>query len=330
MSWPTLTGTDHTCLRVHPGSPAVQRLGLGAAALRYQRLGYEVLALAPATKRPHKLFSDPDHPGTAGVHWATTDPAMVEHVWTQDRAAGIGIATKRLLVIDLDIKNGHDGEKVWRDFLASNNLQVPVSVWQATPSGGLHIWLRLPPGVTVPTRTSILPGVDIKGDGGYVAAAPTHIWVDSSEGARVLLPYRMNGCPCALPEAPPWLIEWIITTPGSGHGSGSGEGTGEPVDVGELAQNGLPDGARNDTLLRVACSLFRRFGTGPDGSSSVRSALQPVLDRTERAGFGEREISITIESARRFIAGQEQRELAAYQDVCASLRRHGYAGEVRP
>lgn len=66
-------------------------------------------------------------------------------------------------------------------------------------------------------------------------------------------------------------------------------------------------------MHRLACSLFRRYGTDPDGSAAVRGALQQVLDNTDMRGFSEHEITSTIGSARRFIAGQEQQEREAWE-----------------
>src|SRR5947209_12336724 len=209
------------CLDVHPGSPAVARLGLGAAALRWQRLGYAVLALGVGSKRPHQLFAS-EH-GPAGVHWATTDPAMVDYVWARDKLAGIGVATgqaSRLLVIDLDVKDGLNGRIELGRFMLEHQLAVPMGLQVSTPSGGWHIWMRLPEGVSVPGRIGILPGVDVKSDGGYVVAAPSRVWLDSLDGGRVLVPYRARGCPCELPMAPDWLLRWVEQTPGTGQGSG--------------------------------------------------------------------------------------------------------------
>jgi hypothetical protein len=302
------------CLDFRGGEPELEALGLGAAALRWQRLGYSVLALGPGSKRPHHLF-------TRGVDWATRDPAMVEWMWGQDKLAGIGVATgsvSRLLVIDLDNHGGTPGwESFFLQFLPSQpgpdgwGLSLDASVVVATPSGGFHIWLRLPPGVTVPGRTGILPGVDVKSDGGYVVAAPSRVWQDSLDGGRVLVPYRLGGgCPCVLPEAPEWLLSWIEQTPGTGAGSG---GDGDPLpDLGELAHTGLPAGQRNVMVHRLACSLYRRCGVGPGGTAAVRAALEPVLAATDMRGFGAGELGRALESARRFVQQQQAKEARAW------------------
>jgi hypothetical protein len=307
------------CLDVRAG-PEFERLGLGAVALRYQRMGLRVLALAPRAKRPHKLF-------THGVHWATTNPAMVEAVYPENKSAGIGVATglhrpesRAVVVADLDCKSGHDGATAFASFLNENRLQIPYNApVVSTPSGGWHIWMALPPGLALPGRTGILPGVDIKAGDGYVVVPPTHIEVESMDDGRALLPYRwVSGCPCTVPPAPGWLIDWVQNTPGTGHGSG-GEGSGEPVpDLGELAQTGLPVGERNRTAHRLACSLFRKYGTGPAGEAAVRTALQPVLAATDKRGLSEREISTAINSAHKFITARKQQEQEAWEAMRAA------------
>lgn len=294
--------------------------GLGAAALRYQRLGYAVLALGAGSKRPHRLFASDDG-SPAGVLWATKDPAMVEYVWSRDRLAGIGVATgaaSQLLVIDLDRHGEQNGEAEFAAFTDAWSLPMPPGGPVVhTPSGGKHIWLRLPPGVSMPSRTGILPGVDIKADGGYVVVPPSRIWSEGADrpgehgSGRVLLPYRMAGCPCTVQAAPEWLAGWVRHTPGSGSGSGGGE---DAPDLGELAESGLPSGERNITLHRLACSLYRKMGTGPGGDAAVRATLGPVLARTDMRGFGGSEFERALGSARRFVERSQQAEAMAWED----------------
>ena len=78
-----------------------------------------------------------------------------------------------------------------------------------------------------PERPALLGGVDIKGDGGYVVVPPSHLMVmpDGRDGNRVEpvpIPYRWEtGCPCWLPDAPPWFAQWIATAPATGRLPGS-------------------------------------------------------------------------------------------------------------
>jgi hypothetical protein len=290
----------------------MRQLGLGTAALRYQQMGYEVLPLAWRGKRPHPMLGD-----RGGVHWATRDPAFVWWAWPQDRAANVGIRTgsgSRLACVDLDVKHRENGPANFDAFLQANNLQVPRDVRAMTPSGGYHIWLRTPPGWTVPTRHGLLPGVDIQGQDSYVAAWPSHVLV-SMDRAQVNLPYSwVRGCPCSVPMAPDWFLAWIERAPATG--TAHGGGSGEPVpDIGELAQTGLPVGERHHTLLQVANSLFARYGTDQAGQAAVRAAIGMVLDATDCRGFGRPEIEAVLGDARGFISGRRQAEREALQDA---------------
>jgi len=302
--------TEHTCLNFD-GDPRVGALGLGAAALRYQAMGYAVLALGQGGKRPSSMFAPPPgaEPGSAGVHWATTDPRMVSYVWGREPLSGVGVATGRgsnLVVVDLDVKRGEDGPGNFERFqieasaVGVLDCYVPANVVVSTPSGGYHIWLRTPPGLAVPTRPGILPGVDIKGDDGYVAAVPSRVW----EG-DVLLPYRMvRGCPCTVPAAPPWFLRWIEQAQATGTDHGE---NGQPLPGLELLQAaGLPVGERNVTLYRLACSLYRRYGTGPVGVARARIDLETVWAATDKRGFTIAEKERTISGALSFVRRSER------------------------
>jgi hypothetical protein len=213
-----------------------------------------------------------------------------------------------LVITDLDVKNGDDGPANFAHFLASNRLALPPCPVARTPSGGLHLWLAMPPGTSIPGHTGILPGVDVKGDGGYVAAPPTHIMVHGIDrpgeraGGPVLLPYTWErGCPCQVPLAPPWYMQWIRLAPGTG--SGSGLASGEPVpELAGLMATGILRGERNKTLHRLACSRYRRLGSG---SAQVLDELRAVWLAGDQSGLSWHEVLATAESARGYIAEQE-------------------------
>lgn len=310
----------HQCVELHRDDPDVQRLGgLGASALKYQRMGYRVLALGEGSKRPHHLFAAPaGSAGSAGVHWATTDPAMVEYVWSRDKLAGVGIAAGRgLVVIDLDTKQGEDGPGNFGRLLMDHPY-LPIDAVTSTPSGGWHLYLRTPAGEAVPSRPGILPGVDIQGDDHYVVAPPSRVWVDSSEGSA-LLPYRqVSGCPCSLPMAPEWFLRWIEQAQSTGTDHGK---TGEPLPAVEaLMETGLERGSRNTSLHRLACSLFRRCGTTPKGQEAARMVIENVLASTDKAGFPRWEIERTISSALAFVRERERESEQTWQAMYGNRR----------
>jgi putative DNA primase/helicase len=120
-----------------------------------------------------------------GFHDATTDEDVIRGWWGKRPDALPAIPTgkvNKLVVLDLDRKNGEDGitgvQKV--------GLNLPITHTQPTPSNGEHRFFRYPPGVEKIASGAKLfknllgikkTGIDIRGDGGYVIA-----WGDISLG----------------------------------------------------------------------------------------------------------------------------------------------------
>jgi hypothetical protein len=293
--------------------PVVRELGIGAAALRYQGQGYAVLPLARGRKRPHRMLGD-----SGGVHWASKDGKAARWCWSQDKAANLGVACgspSRLVVLDLDVKHGHNGPATLWGFMRSNGLGLPGDAVVHTPSGGVHLWLRTGRDVRVPARPGILPGVDILGDGNLVVAPPSAALVASRNGEQVPVPYRWDsGCFCFAPDAPPWVLQWVASAgpaPGSG---GGGTGPDEDVDIEELKTRGAQVGSRNREMYRAACALHRKMS--PD---DVLEELMVIWLAGDQMGMPWSEVKTINESARKFIDRQKQKERAARD---AWLRGH--------
>jgi hypothetical protein len=268
------------------------------------------------------------------VHWATQDPRQLWAWWLTDPAANIGIATGRpnqLAVVDLDVKSGDDGPGNFARFLAEYRLELPAGPYARTPSGGCHIWLRTPPGIAVPER-KILPGVDIKGSGGLIVVPPSMQLVSpmirpGERGSEpVPIPYTWHGCPCQVPPAPSWFGSWIMTAPSAGQPGGLGTGTaGDGIDAQAVIEHGAPAGERNATLYKLACSRYRKHGTGPAGCTAVIAELQQAWQASGTAGMPWREVLVCAESARRFIEKQEANERQVTDQFRAYLGARGGA-----
>lgn len=312
-----------------PDDPVARRIGLGAAALRYQRLGLAVLPLQRGGKRPHRML--PLEPG--GVHNATHSQLQTDGRWTIDPAANVGVATGKvsnLVVVDLDVKGGINGPAVFGEFLGQHE-PADRSWWESvpcavTPSGGCHLWLRWWDGWDVPERPGILPGVDIKGNGGLVVAPPSMLLHHPSprpgdqpgENAPVPLPYYWAaGCPCQAPQAPAWLAQWISSAPALG-GPAASQPEGETPDISELSRTGIPAGERNSTLYRLACSRYRMAGTDPEASLRVLDELRAVYEAGDKAGMSWHEVLTIAQSARTFIQRQVQAEREMRQSWLAA------------
>jgi RecA-family ATPase len=88
-----------------------------------------------------------------------------------------------LLVLDVDVKENNGF-----DTLKTGNFFLPQTLSQTTRSGGKHFIYRYPSdGRHYGNRTKFAPGLDIRGEGGYVAY------------------YGVDSTPIA--EAPQWLLE---------------------------------------------------------------------------------------------------------------------------
>ena len=313
-----------------PDTPQVRALGLGVAALRYAELGYAVAPLVRGGKKPHRML-----PERGGIHHATTDPGQIMAWWRQDKAANIGVATGKvsaLCVIDLDVKNPQaNGPSQMIMHLAANNVSIRDDVATViTPSGGRHLWLRVPDDWPVPERPGILPGVDVKGTGGLIVAPPSMrpvvaAGLDTERSEPVAVPYEWKqGCPCSLGLMPPWMVPWLATAPVAPvWRDDASMSQGEDIDEEEAARHGFEVGQRNRELYRLACSLYRRYGTTPQGAEAVLRRIEVVWDAGDRTGMPRREVLVIVESARRFIERQQERERAMLMGSQPWLDRHG-------
>lgn len=169
-----------------------------AAALLYASWGWPIFRLT-AYKTPLK--------GTHGHLDATTDVITLRSWFDVPRPPNLGLACGRVIALDLD--GTAWATSPWGTALqaaAAAHGGLPPTLMQRTRRG-LHLLYALPDSVTVRTRNEPRkkdsPGVDIKGEGGYIVLAPsinfkdkfTYHWLTSTKPA----------------EMPQWLIEFCQT-----------------------------------------------------------------------------------------------------------------------
>ena len=116
------------------------------------------------------------HPRTRnGVKDASTDENQIESWWTQWPDANVAIAGGAVsggLVI-LDIDPDHGGADSF-DELVDEHGQLPDTPEVLTGGGGRHLYFHSEK--KIPNLVGVLPGLDLRGDGGYVIAPrSTHI-----------------------------------------------------------------------------------------------------------------------------------------------------------
>lgn len=113
------------------------------------------------------------HPRTAhGLKDASRDPATICAWWRRWPDANIGILTgseSGILVLDVD---GKQGEESLIE-LARHGCPLPDTLTVRT-GGGQHLCFLWPEGADVRnSQSKIAPGLDIRGQGGYVVAPPS-------------------------------------------------------------------------------------------------------------------------------------------------------------
>lgn len=197
------------------------------AALGLAAREWPVFPLRPGTKRP-ALHG---HAGCRGVGpcagghcgWeqrATTDPTRIRAAWSAG-AFNIAVATgpAGLLVIDLDTaKPGDhpparwvaagDGAGVLAALLAETGEVLPATYEVVTPSGGRHLYFRVPDGLGL-RNTAGDAGrglgwkIDTRAHGGYVVAA------GSRTPAGI---YQPDGADEAA-SLPDWLVDRLTPAP---------------------------------------------------------------------------------------------------------------------
>jgi len=219
----------------------VSALGTSAvleAALEYARAGLHVfplswgrtpIALCPACQ-PDRGCPGKDRclcgVGTCHGFWAaTTDEAKIRRWYTQHPDWQVAIRTgaaSNLVVLDVDLDKGGLDTLVG---LERAGLDKAGTGCQLTGSGlSFHLLYRHPGGVVPSTQGSwpsgLGPGLDVRGDGGYIVAAPSR---HPATGAR----YEMLG---ELGDPPVWCPPRSDTPFGDGHSCAHPRPAVEPTD----------------------------------------------------------------------------------------------------
>src|SRR5438094_922514 len=137
-------------------------------ALKIAELGWAVFPVATGGMLP----AISKEKGGRGFLDATTAPAAITQFWQPRSAANIGIAcgASGLLVLDIDPRHG--GDESLLGLIDPHGEAWTATVSSTTPSGGTHFYFGDDRGLRN-SASKIAPGVDIRGDGGYVVAPPS-------------------------------------------------------------------------------------------------------------------------------------------------------------
>lgn len=173
-------------------------------ALRYSKLGFATFPLYSVTPQgcncgDANCNSPGKHPLTVnGLRAASTNPEVL-HFQFEGKTANIGLATgptSNIFVLDID---GAIGESS-----LSNYPAMPETL-TSTTGRGRHLIFRYPDKKVYTRAGKFAPGLDIRGDGGYIVAPP------SIHYTGVVYQWLDENTPIA--EAPEWLLDIICKAP---------------------------------------------------------------------------------------------------------------------
>lgn len=242
--------------------------GTLSEALLYLAKGWSVFPIKARSKEPLVDWSEfqDRHATSEEVHrW-----------WGNGQNHNIGIVTGKisgLVVVDVDVNKGGNSIDILSECI--------TDLISETGTGGNHLFYEHPGGEErIRNRVAVRPGIDIRGDGGYVVAAPSihpltgkpYSWVKS-------------GRPGTLP---------VWTRGGSrgpaGASPGNGIGSDAPKWLAE-ALGGVGLGERNSTAARLA-GYFASKGIPKD----VTGTLLQNWNSKNQAPLPARELATTLDS----------------------------------
>lgn len=314
-------GSCEACpFRSRRDDPESRRLSAGI----YAALGYAVY--------PRDTRSGGHYPGlgrtsdgNGGFYHATDQPAEAAGLFRRFPAANTGVRTgreSRLIIVDCDVRTvsrerssaGRDltvgdlyetrrGEDALAEWEAETGLAVPRDAIETTPSGGRHIWLRIPRGHEngLPTRTGAWgEPVDVLMDNWSAQVAPATKYDDDNEPVGS---YCWDvGCPCVVPEAPGALLDAfgnLTRTPARASSREPSESAGGGVDVDAYRSEGIPVGQQRLELLRCAGSMAVRG----QNDAEIAQALHEIIAASEQDAsrpWTDADVAKLVSEAQRF------------------------------
>ncbi|MFA5379917.1 MAG: bifunctional DNA primase/polymerase [Dehalococcoidia bacterium] len=267
------------------------------AALAYLDHGIGVVPLVPGEKNPIiKSWRE--------YQKRLPTRAEVEGWWKKHPRANVGLVTGRvsnLLVVDLDKYKPDYSEDIANEYFP-DSLVTPTAT---SPRGGQHLYFTFPDAdLTVGVAT--LPGIDFRGEGGYIVAPPSvngngnaYAWV---EGLSIFDIKR---------QAPPlaYINKLLLYVRGVIGGIVGSENASGPQ-AATAATNGhkiLIEGRRDSDLFHLANCLVK----GGCEQEYLTQALE-ILAKNCTPPFSEKEARTKIESA---IQRSDRRERSWAEEV---------------
>jgi Bifunctional DNA primase/polymerase, N-terminal len=257
------------------------------AALDYARCGIPVFPCNPIDKKP----LTPN-----GFKDATKDETQILAWWRQYPNAMISAPTgpaSNMWAIDLDFDPAKkiDG-KATLDQLIAQHTALPSTWVTITPRGGRHLIFSWDPNVEIRNSAGkIGPGIDVRGNGGYICLPPSQ---NATGGTYQWEP----GGPQIAALAPLWLVALAKAKKASAYARAALDRECKAVAAAQL-------GTRNSALNAAAFSLFQLVAGGVLDEQEVRDRLfEAAVTCGLVADDGAASVEATIDSGAQ--AGKKQ------------------------
>lgn len=193
-----------------------------------------------------------------GFHTATKDQEDILQRWSTRPNANIGVATGKasgIWVLDID---GPKGDESLAGLECDNGF-LPDTLRQSTGKGTHFIFTMpdLPEGVKLGNRAGILPGIDVRGDGGYIVACPS---IHPGTGKK----YQWDDTSAMPIPAPQWLVDLVVKREAVAP---------EPAPERRLAE-GAPSTPYGQVALNDECNKVRSAPWGEQEQALNTAALK--------------------------------------------------------
>ncbi len=229
----------------------------------YIRLGYAIFPLVAGQKVPM----------TSNGFWDAVHDLKAYEALHRNKPRNVGWPTgefNKFWVLDVDPKNGGDVSYLR---LIGEHGPLPQTWSASTPSGGKHVYFKWNEKRPVGSRANVVPGIDTRGNGGYVVIPPSQL----PNGG-----YEWLASPSKVPlaDAPEWLYELVMKSDAPGK-----------KDHTHLA-HGVASGSRNVSLTELTGVLLGR-GFNIELAWSLLDAYNQVY---VTPSLSERELLVIFES----------------------------------
>lgn len=244
------------------------------AALEYLRRGWSVIPVLAGEKRPAVRWLEFQH--------RRPEEAELMEWFRRWPNVNVGIVTgmvSGLVVLDVDRKHGGIESLA---VLAQKHGPLPVTLETTTGGGGRHLYFSHPGGL-VRNLVGLAPGIDRRGDGGYVVAPPSR----HASGHRYAWAPGRSPSEVRLAAMPDWVRREI---------TGADQRVGHRLEHWHrLVREGVVEGERNNAVASL-CGHLLWHGIDAEVAMELLLCWNAVRCRPP---LSEDEVTRTVESITR-------------------------------